>query len=711
MLKIYECQSAKSDITELKVLNGSLVAYSTKLHGIKIFDFDECEIKKSIANIYLNSTVNACSFSTNSELFAFVNNRIIYVIDILSKEIICTIEVHKEDIEIISFDLSSNYIIAGSVHGRVFQYKINQSSFLSRLCSFPYDRSMIDSKNKESKNFVSAFAFYKNRFACSGYGGAVFIMDLYTQTNKSIITHNKARINTLYFIDEETLICGKDDGRIDIFSLTDANSYKSIVTPLSNIKQIIIMPNPNYIMACGTSNIITIVDIKNFKVTHSKYIEFDTKINKIAIVNSDSLAVALENNKIMHVELPGIATLKSLIAQNSFAKAFELIEREPMLQGSYEHKMLEERFEKNYEDATKALINQNSALATQILDIYKDVKSKQPKIKDLFYAFKNYLRFQALFLEKKYALAYALCSKFEPLKKTVQYKKMEQIFKLVFVNAQRHVMQNNIAGARALLSDYSSITSKKPLITLLLTQNKEFVELLKAIQKRDFQTINKLVGKNELFKQIPNYIAINNQIEETLEEIETAIKAGEINRAKELLLTLDKIQHIEEKVEELYKKCKYVSILQKAYEESDFTSCYELLDMHKDLKSIELGVLLENHWSKLIQKCEEYALDGNIRDIKKTLGELISLHTRSDKIGDLLRVSFHARIALLMERRDFNGAEAIIYTYIDVFGIDNEIDQIMRNFEKVLERKLAFTQIEQRPSRDSWRHSKIIIKR
>lgn len=710
MLKIHECQSAKSDITELKVLEGSLVAYSTKLHGIKIFDFDECEIKKSIANIYLDFSVNACSFSPNSELFAFVNNRVIYIIDILSKEVVYTIEVNGEDIEIISFDLSSNYIIAGSEHGRVLQYKINQSSLLSRLCSFPHDRSMIDSKNKESKNFVSAFAFYKNRFACSGYGGAVFVMDLHTQANKSVITHSKARIDALCFIDENTIICGRDDGKIDIFSLTDTNSYKSIVTPLSNIKQIIIMPNPNYIMVSGISNTITIVDIKNFKIVHSKYIEFDMHINKIAIVNNNSLAVALENNKILHVELPGIATLKSLIAQNSFAKAFELIEREPMLQGSYEHKMLEEKFEKSYEDATKALINQNSALAIQLLDIYKDVKSKQSKIKDLFYAFKNYLRFQALFLEKKYALAYALCSKFEPLKKTVQYKKMEQIFKLVFVNAQRHVMQNNIAGARALLSEYSTVMSKKPLIKLLLTQNKEFVELLKAIQRRDFQTINKLVSKNELFKQIPNYIAINNQIEETLEEIEADIKSGEIDKAKELLLTLDKIPHVADKVEELHKKYKYVSILQKAYEENDFKSCYELLDMHKDLKSVELGVLLENHWSKLMLKCEEYALEGNIRDIKKTLGELITLHNRSNKIGDLLRVSFHTRIGILMERKDFKGAEAIIYTYIDVFGIDSEISLIMKKFEKVSERKLAFTQTEQRPSRDSWRHSKIIIK-
>lgn len=711
MLKIYECQIAKSDITGLKVLNGSLVAYNTKFHGIKIFDFDGCEVKKSIANMYLNSDVSICAFSPNSELFAFVNNKTIYILDIETKEITHTIEINDEEIEIISFDPSSMYIIAGSKNGRVLQYKTNQSSLLSRLCSFPYNREDIDSKINDNKNFVSSFAFYKNRFACSGYGGAIFIIDLQTQANKNVITYNKNRIDAMLFLDENTLVCGKNDGVIYIISTNDDHSYKSIQTPILGIKQILIMSNPNYIMVVGRSNIVTIVDVKNYKITHSKYIELSANINMVDIVKGDSLAVALVNNKILHVELPGISKLRSLIVHNSLEAAFELITKEPMLQGSNEHKILEERFEKSYDEATKALINQNIAHALQILDIYKDVKSKQLKIKELFDAFKNYLRFQALFLEKKYAIAYAMCSKYEPLKKTVQYKKMEQVFRLAFSNAQRHILQNNVAGARALLAEYNTVISKKPLIKLLLTQNREFVELLKAIQKRDFKTINKLISTNELFKQIPNYIALNNQIEETLQEIEANIKSGEIESAKKLLLSVNEVPDISQRVEQLQTKCKYVLSLQKAYEESDFKGCYEILDLHKYLRTVELGILLENHWSKLMQKCEEYALEGNIRDIKKTLGELIGLYSRRNKIGDLLRVSFHVRINTLLNKKDFKGAEAIIYTYIDIFGIDSEIAQIMKKFEKISAHKLAITEAQtQRPRRDSWRDFDIIMK-
>jgi len=708
MPKIYKCQKAKSDITLLKALDDSLVAYSTMFHGVKIFDFNECEIKKSIANAFLNSSVSASAFSPNNEFFAFVNDNTIYILDVLSKEIVHTIETPDEKVDIISFDPSSAYIIAGSKNGRVLQYKMNQPSLLSRLCSFPYDRSAI---TRENQNYVSSFAFHNSSFACSGYGGAIYVIDLYTQTNKCVITYNKTRINSIVFLDENTLLCAKENGKLDIVSLLDENDHKSIDTPVSSIHTIIIMPNPNYVLVSGNSNIITIVDIKNCKIAHSKYIEVDSKIRFVDIVNSDSLVVALQNNEILHIELPGITRLKSLIARNLLKDAFALIAKEPMLQGSHEHMTLEDKFEKSYETALKALINQNRAYALEILAPYKEIRSKENIIKELFSAFENYMRFQALFLDKKYALAYGMCTKYEPLKRTVQYKKMEQVFRLAFSNAQRHIVQNNIAGARALLAEYNTVISKKPLIKLLLTQNKEFVELLRAIQKRDFKTINKLVDKNELFKQIPNYIAMNNQIEETLMEIEGDIKAAQTDKAEALLLTLEDIPNIKKRSQELRLNLKHAILLQNAYEANDFKSCYELLDIYKFLRSTELGMLLEKHWSKLMQKCEEYALDGNIKDIKKSLGQLLGLSSRSNKTGDLLRVSFHARIGILMAKNNFKGAEAIIYTYIDIFGLDSEISHLMKKFEKISSHKLAITQTqEERPTRDSWRHNDIIMK-
>ncbi|MCF6310652.1 MAG: hypothetical protein L3J19_09340 [Sulfurimonas sp.] len=711
MLNIYECQTTKSDILNLEILNDSLAAYTTKLHGVKIFNPNTCEIKKSITNVYLNSEVTSSAFSPNSEMFAFSCNQTIFIINIQSKEMLKSIQTDGEEVEILSFDASSTYIIAGTKKGRVLQYKYDNPTLLARICSFPHDRSSIYMDIKKNDNYVSAFAFYNNYLASSGFGGAIFVTDLRLQKNRCTITHNRNRSDALCFLDEDTIISGTSSGEIYITSLNDTKNYKSIRTPLSSIRQIILMQNPNYIMVTGKTNIISIIDINKCKIAHSKYIVLDAHITKVGILNNNYLVAALENRKIQIVELPSEAKLKSLILHNSIEKAFELIMKEPMLIGSYEDRMLQEKFDNAYLDATKALINQNKSQAVKILDPYKNVKSKQIQIRDLFSAFKNYRNFQALFYEKKYALVYAISSKFPALKQTAQYKKTEQIFKIAFSNAQRLIAQGNTEGARALLSDYTTVVSKKPIIRMILTQNREFLEFLKAIHVKDFEKINKLINTNELFKQIPNYTSLNDEIKEKLKSVEESIKSAQVESAREQLFELEEISHIKDRVKNLQDECSNVERLHKAYNDSDFKSCYKILDSHKSLSLTELGKLLEKHWSKIINQCEEYALVGNIKDIKKILGDLISLPTRLNRVGDLVRVSFHVRIKLLISKKNFKVAETIIYSYIDIFGLDNEMSQIMKKFEKISDQELAITQTEKdRPTRNSWIHSRIIIK-
>jgi hypothetical protein len=711
MLNIYECQTTKSDILNLEILSDSLAAYTTKLHGIKIFNPNTCEIEKSITNVYLNDEVTCSAFSPNSEMFAFSCNQTIYIINMQSKEMLKSIQTDGEEAKILSFDASSTYIIAGTKKGRVLQYKYDNPTLLARICSFPHDRSSIYMDIKKNDNFVSAFAFCNNYLASSGFGGAIFVTDLRLQKNRCTITHNRIRNDALCFLDEDTIISGNNSGEIYITCLNDVKNYKSIRTPLASIKQIILMQNPNYIMVTGKTNIISIIDINKCKIAHSKYIVLDAHITKIGILNNNYLVAALENKKIQIVELPSKAKLKSLILHNSIEKAFELIIKEPMLKDSYEDKMLQEKFDKAYLDATKALINQNKNQAVKILDLYKNVKSKKIQIRDLFSAFKNYRNFQALFYEKKYALVYAFSSKFPALKQTAQYKKTEQIFKIAFLNAQRLVAQGNAEGARALLSDYSTVVSKKPIIKMILTQNREFLEFLKAIHVKDFEKINKLINTNELFKQIPNYTSLNDEIKEKIKSVQENIKSAQIGNAREQLSELEEIPHIKDRVKDLQDECNEVERLHNAYNDNDFKSCYKILDSHKSLNSTELGILLEKHYSKIINQCEEYALAGNIKGIKKTLGDLISLPTRLNRVGDLVRVSFHVRIKLLISKKKFKEAEIIIYSYIDIFGLDNELSQIMKKFEKASAQELAITQTGQdRPTRNSWIHSKIIIK-
>ncbi len=709
MPEIYECLISRSEITQLQVLDNNSIAYSTQLHGIKIFSSD-CEVKINLSSEYLDSQTTAIAFSGNGKLLAFANKDIIYVISISTKKVITKIKTNKENIEILAFDPSSTYIIAGSVNGRVLQYKYNNTSLLARLCSFPYQTKTTD-MSRIKQNFVSAFAFYKNKIACSGYGGSIFIVDLYSRSYRTIILHNIARTDALCFLDEENIISGNIDGSIHISSLTDKKVYKKINTPFLRIKQIIKMPHPEYILISSDSNYLALINIKTYKIVNDRYIECEDKVHKMALLNEESLSVALVNKRIIKIQLATLAKLQSLITHNSLDEAFLLVAKEPMIRDSNEHKLLEEKYQLFFTKAIAALTHNNRDLALQLTNMFKNIPEKRTEIIELFSGFEKYRRLQSLFYEKNYTLAYAMCSKYPALQQTPQYKKMEQIWKIAFGDAQRQMILKRSDIAKDILSKYMTIASKRPLINFILNNNKQFLDFLKAIENREFKKLDLLVKENDIFAQIPTYISLKREIQDSLNETQECLRVGNTKQALIHLKKLSKTPHLADIVAQLYNKSKNVQKLYDAYNNNKFLICYEILDSYKYLKDIEIGVLLEKHWSQRMKKAEEHALSGNLKALKSTLGELLKLPTRKEKIGELLRTSFHTKIKQLTSKKHYKNAENVIYSYIDIFGLDNEIEQLMYFLELKSSIKLAIVEDQQvKKPRNSWFNSDFIMR-
>ena len=700
-MKIDECLTTRSEITQLEILDNNKAAVATKIHGIKIFSFDECEVQKNLSSKTLNSSTTAITFSPNGEMLAYANSDTIYVIYVPTHQVIKTIQVPDEEIEILKFDPNSKYIIAGTKNGRVLQYKYDNSSVLSRLCSFPYQKD--NQRTKIRKNFVSSFAFYKNKVACSGYDGAIFIIDLLSRANQNVISHTRVRINALCFLDEDTIISGNIDGVIQVISLKDKRVYRRINAPFTKISQILIMPNPNYIMVSSNANYLVIIDIKNFKVVDSKYLEFEDKISKIALSKDETLLVGLENFKLLQIKLPSIAKLKSLIDKNLLAQAFKLLASEPMIRNSHEHIKLQEKYQEYFNRAVNALINNNADAATAFLKIFENTPSKKEEIMMLFKGFQEYPRFKNLILEYKYSIAYAMSSKYPALKHTPQYKKMEKIWKDIFSDAQRQMVLNRDDLAKEILAPYMTTAVKRPLIKFILNHNKKFLEFLKAIESREFETMEKLAKENEVFTQIPTYTALHSEIKDNVKRVTEYIKVGNIDLAKVYLEKIEESPYLQTTSLKLHKECENVRKLQIHYNNNELLSSYETLDTYKHLHETDLGVFLEESWSKLIITSEEYALKGDIKGLKNTLGHLIKLRSRSDKIGELLRVSFHTKLTQLISDKNYEKAKDITLTYLDTFGLDTEINYILKLFAESSTLEIDITQQHQKArKRDSW---------
>ncbi|MDQ7067314.1 MAG: hypothetical protein Q9M40_04625 [Sulfurimonas sp.] len=79
-------------------------------------------------------------------------------------------------------------------------------------------------KRPISNNYVSAFAFCDDLFACSGYGGSITVLKIHSLSSRYTISSSALRIDALCFYDKDTLLSASVDGSLHIYSLKQKNT-------------------------------------------------------------------------------------------------------------------------------------------------------------------------------------------------------------------------------------------------------------------------------------------------------------------------------------------------------------------------------------------------------------------------------------------------------------------------------------------------------
>lgn len=698
MSEIFDCLKTSSQITSLQKTYTNDLVFSTESDGVKIYSSQSCIIKHNFSNQFLNANVTAITFDKKGIILAYATQKAIYIANILDKEIIKIIPIDYK-IQIMIFDESSKYIITGNNNGRVVQYSYLDSTPMSRLCSFPYNEK--EEKHKQEKNYISALASRKNKIAVSGLGEKVVVIDIFSRTNNAVFLNSKSPICSLHFINDDLLVSANDEGMVTIYSIQERKILKEIQTPFTYINQIISIDAPNFILISSNTNFLSVIDLNTYLIVHHKLVEFNDTIVKIAKIDEKHIAVALKNKEVKMFVLTDYSDLRSLILHNSLDKAYELVENEPILKYTQAFVELEDVYNIIYKKAVLALNNQNESLAKELLKMFSSTKSKREQINSLFRSFRYYEDLKSLYKNDKIALSYALVSKYPELEHTPFFRKLEELWRIDFKNAQIDMLKGRFSKAKTTLDKYKTVIAKREMIDLVLKQNKEFVNFLIALDKHNYTKAIQIAKLNNILTKIPAYEKLQSEIEYKIDQIKTFIYQGDTQKAKTAMSIIQDITHIKDKMELFLKECEWLEILQSHYENNNFKKCYETIDNYPFLYKTHLGKLLERHWETLIEKCEYFALKGNIIGVKKTLGDLITLNTRVGKTGDLFRLCFHIKIKESLSKRSFRDVETLIYRYSDIFGIDHEIKELMKRYELKTNNKLALTH-NSTTNRNSW---------
>ncbi len=696
-----------ADIFVLEKANREFITIASHLKNIKIVSTEPLKIEKNIYFELLEEKTTALTFHPSLPLVAIANGEMLYILDINRRNILQTIMTYDGVIEKLLFVKNEPYLIAGTKNGRVIQYRYEGKIHIARLCSFP--STPVAYKRSLSNNYVSAIAYNDEYIAASGYGGAVTLVKFYSQTRKFSFESSKVKINAIVFAEDKHIIFTNVDGILFMAKIRENAHITQVDIHTRDILQLLKIPQSNYILIISNSNNIMLFDIKAKKIIKRDFLSFDANVHSALLLSKDTLLVTLGDNSVQKVSLGSQKILRELLEKRELLEIFKSIESNPMLEKTPEAQEAEKLYEKLCSKVLLELIISKKEELLDKLKPFEVVKSKKESVKNLLLAYENYPKLQSFYGEYKYALAYALCEKFPALQFTPLYKKMESIYTKSFTLAQKKLLLQRPYQAETLLEPFMAISSKRVMIQLLLRQNREFLAFIKAIGDKNYEEVNRLVKISSVFQEVSSYKALLKETDKHIEDIYKLIADAKLTEASEMIEKLQHISVLKEKLCELYDLTQEAKKLLNYYEKNNLVKCYETLDDKSELEFMQLAKLLEDRWKKRIKKCELFALEGNFKAVKEILGELIHINTRREKIGNLLRVSFHAKIKKELECYSYKSAENTIYSYIDIFGMDSDIEELIRSFEKALHIKFAIT-IMQKEDKDqnAWALSDIM---
>jgi len=259
----------------------------------------------------------------------------------------------------------------------------------------------------------------------------------------------------------------------------------------------------------------------------------------------------------------------------------------------------------------------------------------------------HYKKFKEYIKEDKTTLAYAMVQKHPLLKHTIQYTNLQKEWQECFEKAQKDMLEGEYDKAKQRLKKYTNVLSKKTIINFMLRQSEQYTTLLKTLKK------------DNIYK--------------------TTTKLAKIQSTKQLKTEITKtIQHLK-----MEKK------LEIAYSVSDFASCYELIDRYRYLQTTQLGTMLQKHYSKTIQTCEEYAIKGDMSMLKQASKNIVNIKSKEAKLLNLLKLCSSSMVFNLLSKREFDSVQQAIYKYIDIFGKDTNIKFMIKIYETKTKTKIA----------------------
>lgn len=637
-----------------------------------------------------------CAFDPHHHrlLFGSAKSHTLNLIDLNEKKVLNQFDLDHQSPTIISFSPDGLYCVCGTDQGRVLLWRSDSNTLLARLHSFP-EYSTLYSKPKT--NYVSALTFEGMTLASSGYGGSIVVTDYHTQHIMKRYTPGYLKNTALLFYNH-SLISGNQEGTLMKIDRSGRVPSQRLGTSHKHIRYLLrIGPEP-YIIVASDLPYVTLINGDTFKIIQERYLELQAPLTSLCPVN-DYLLAGNKNKELLKFDLQPFEHLEKLIRTKNYAAAYLCCENEPLLLQSDLYRVLETIYAEHMKKAKEYLNKNMTDEAKRVLEPFLAAKTKE--ITELLKAYSFMDRFTLLFEQKKLSAFYGLAEQYPLLQETTLYQQVEKIWTEKFTKAQKLMLLRKEKEIQEELHLFAPVSSKRPLILLLLQNSAVLKSYSKSIQTKDYSQLKILTQRFPPLRKFPSYLNLIKESGELIGAVTQAMYERSFERAELLLNELREVVQYESEYLQLKKLFTLAKNLNHALINHHIRSAYRLIDTHPELLTFPWGEELNTQWNSKLDQAEQYAIKGDVAAIQKAFGGLITLPRRHGRLGDILRTAYHVQLKKLL-KTDPETFSAGVYAYCDLFGIDTEL----RNLLKKAKRKNIvpdLTQVHLMPkNRDHW---------
>jgi hypothetical protein len=613
-----------------------------------------------------------CAFDFNHSrlLFGSSENHTLNLIDLNEKKVIRQFDLDQQSPSALTFSPDGHYFVCGTDQGRVLLWRCDSSALIARLHSFPEHNTFY---TKPKINYVSVLTINETLLASSGYGGSIVITDYHTQNYMKRYKPGFLKNSALLFYNDY-LISGNQEGTLTKIDTKGTIPNQRLTTSHTNIRYLLRVGPEPYAIVASDLPYLTLINADTFKIIHNHYLELDAPISSLCKID-DFLLIGNQSKELLRYDLQHLDYLETLINTKNYAAAYQHCNAEPLLLHSECYQSLESIYAQHLQKAKEYLCNRLTKEAQILLEPFQTVKTKE--IAELFKAYSSMERFIYLFEHNNLSAFYGHAEQYPLLQETALYQQVEKIWNGKFIKAQKLMLLNKSKEAQQELQMFATVSSKHPLILLLLHNSDVLREYSKAIQCNDYYQLKTLTQRFPLLRKFPSYINFIHEAGELLDATIQTVHERSFEKAELLLNALSEVIQYESEYYHLKSFYSLAKNLNHAITHNQLRSAYDLIDSHHELLILSWAQELNAQWNEKLERAEQYAIVGNVTAIKNEFMTIINLPERHKRIGDILRTAYHVQLKKLLKTNNESFSVGV-HTYCDLFGIDTELHNLIK---------------------------------